>query len=54
MTATRVVHAVGWCVRLDIGRQVLRLEVPEVDIDWHPSRDKATGPPPLPLARDVL
>jgi hypothetical protein len=43
----REVHAEGWRVRLDIGRQVLRLEVPE-EIDWHDGRRKSAGPPVLP------
>jgi hypothetical protein len=55
MPPTREVHADGWCVRLDLGRQVLRLEVPEADSDWHPGARKASGPPlspVLPLVAD--
>lgn len=55
MVAIREVHADGWCVRLDLGRQVLRLEVPDVVVDWQRGREKAVGPPlapTLPLAAD--
>ena len=47
MPPTSEVHADGWCVRLDLGRQVLRLEVPEAVIDWHRGGRKAAGPPLL-------
>jgi hypothetical protein len=49
MTAAREVHAEGWCIRLDIGRQVLRLEVPDADSGGHPRGRKSAGPPLLPL-----
>jgi hypothetical protein len=49
MTAIREVHVDGWRVRLDLGRQVLRLEVPEV-VDWHRGGTKAAPLfPTLPL-----
>lgn len=48
MTPSREVHADGWCVRLDLGRQVLRLEVPEAVTDWHDGRRQSAGPPLLP------
>jgi hypothetical protein len=49
MTANREVHADGWCVRLDIGRQVLCLEVPETDSHWHQGGRRSAGPPLLPV-----
>src|SRR3712207_4605764 len=49
MSATREVHADGWCVRLDLARQVLRLEVPEPVADWHRGRKKPAGTPLLPV-----
>jgi hypothetical protein len=48
MTATREVHADGWCVCLDMSRQVLRLEVPEAD-DWHHERRRSADPPLRPV-----
>src|SRR5262249_42425246 len=47
MTATREVHVDGWNVRLDPGRQVLRLEVPELFARPRGSRI-STEPPLLP------
>ena len=41
MAAIREVHADGWCVRLDLARQVLRLEVPGCG---HPSGYKTASP----------
>ncbi len=49
MTANREVHVDGWCVRLDLSRQVLRLDVPEADGDWHSHGRKAAGPPLSPV-----
>jgi hypothetical protein len=51
MPPTREVHADGWCVRLDLSRQVLSLEVPEFVIGWRPDGEQA-GPllPTPPVA----
>jgi len=49
MTPTREIHADGWCVRLDLSRQVLRLEVPEPFIDWQRGRRKDAGFPLQPV-----
>jgi hypothetical protein len=49
MTARREVHADGWCIRLDIGRQVLRLEVPETDNHWRRGARESADPPLLPV-----
>jgi hypothetical protein len=49
VTIIREVHANGWCVRLDVTRQVLRLEVPEPEPEWHCGRWRTTVPPLLPL-----
>jgi len=44
----REVNADGWCVRLDLARQVLRLEVPEALSNGYHGR-RASGPPLLPI-----
>jgi hypothetical protein len=49
VTATREVHADAWRVRLDLRRQVLRLEIPEAVADWRRGGRKPTGPPLLPV-----
>jgi hypothetical protein len=49
MSITREVHADGWCVRFDLSRQVLRLEVPEA-----PEEHRHGGRPPSPLLSPVL
>jgi hypothetical protein len=49
VSIVREVHANGWRVRLDISRQVLRLEVPEAELNWHQGRWRTTAPPLLPL-----
>ena len=49
MTLTREVHADGRRVRLDLGHQVLRLEVPEYIVDWD---DRPRLAPVLPIAED--
>ncbi len=49
MSISREIHAGDWCVRLDIGRQVLRLEVPEAVADWRHRGRRQAGPPLLPL-----
>ena len=48
MAASRIVHADGWCVHLDIGRQILRLEVPEAETR-RKSEGKTVGSPLLPV-----
>ncbi len=54
MSILREVHADGWCVRLDLTRQVLRLEVPDVVIDWQRGGRKSAGPALLrTLPREV-
>ena len=40
MPVYREVHADGWCVRLDLSRQVLGLEVPEFLLGWRPEREQ--------------
>lgn len=47
MPVVREVRADDWCVRLDLSRQVLRLEVPEVPIEW---RRGKSGPAAMPLS----
>jgi hypothetical protein len=49
MTTTREVHADGWCVRLDLGCQVLRLEVPEAVGDRRRGGGRHGGPPLAPV-----
>ncbi len=49
MSPTREIHADGWCVRLDIGHQILRLEIPEAVIDWNRGRRKSASPPVSPI-----
>src|SRR5262245_60246069 len=51
MTATtiREVHADGWRVRLDLARQVLRLEVTEAVRDWNGTRRMPAGTPLAPV-----
>jgi hypothetical protein len=41
MPAIREVHADDWCVRLDLSRQVLALEVPESVFGWRPEGEHA-------------
>jgi hypothetical protein len=51
----REVHADGWCVRLDLSGQMLRLDIPDVEDDWHDESSKSTGPvllPALPFTSD--
>jgi hypothetical protein len=48
MDAVRTIQAEGWAVRLDLGRQVLRLEVFEVFNDWGRGGRETGGPPLLP------
>src|SRR2546423_1132452 len=48
MSVLREVHADGWCVHLDLGKQVLRLEVPEVEIDWDRRGSRPADTPLLP------
>ena len=48
MSSLREVQAGDWCVRLDLGRQVLRLEVPDAIVDWNSGRSKTAGLPLLP------
>jgi hypothetical protein len=53
MHAIREVHADGWCMRLDLARQVLRLEVPDAALGGHGGGRRVAGPPLLaapPLA----
>jgi hypothetical protein len=45
MLAHREVHADGWCVRLDLGPQVLRIEVPEVASGWSRCDPLLPAPP---------
>ena len=52
MPATREVHADGWCVRLDLSRQVLGLEVPEFVFGWRPEGEQAQPLLPTPPAAD--
>lgn len=52
MPAIREVHADGWCVRLDLSRQVLSLEVPEFIFDWRPEGEQAEPLLPVPRAVD--
>jgi hypothetical protein len=52
MPTTREVHADGWCVRLDLSRQVLALEVPEFTFDWRPEGERAGPLLPTPPAAD--
>jgi hypothetical protein len=52
MPATRVVHADGWCVRLDLCRQVLALEVPEFIIGRRPDGEGAGPLLSMPPAAD--
>jgi hypothetical protein len=49
MSIIREIHAGDWCVRLDIGRQVLRLEIPEAVADWRHRGRRQAGPPLSPL-----
>jgi hypothetical protein len=44
MTPTREVHADGWCIRLDLGPQVLGIEAPEHVITWNPGEDDSLLP----------
>jgi hypothetical protein len=48
MKASREVHADGWRVRLDLARQLLRLEVPESEVDWDRRERRPRGIPLLP------
>ena len=49
MPVIREIHAEGWCVRLDLGQQVLALNVPEHNpLRWH--EDGLS--PTVPLAFD--
>jgi hypothetical protein len=52
MPPTREVHADGWCVRLDLSRQVLALEVPEFVFGWRPEGEQARPLLPTPPATD--
>ena len=50
MPATREVHAEGWCVRLDLSRQVLAVEVPKFALGWRPHGERAGLLPTPPAA----
>jgi hypothetical protein len=52
MAPIREVHADGWCVRLDLSRQVLGMEVPEFVLSWHPEGEPADPLLPTPPASD--
>jgi hypothetical protein len=53
MPIHREVHAEGWCVRLDLSRQVLGLEVPEYVLGWRPNGEEADPLRPTPPAADA-
>jgi hypothetical protein len=52
MPVTRDVHADGWCVRLDLTRQVLALEAPEFTFGPRPEGEGAGRLLPTPPAAD--
>jgi hypothetical protein len=53
MPVTREIHADGWCVRLDLSRQVLALEVPEFTFGWRPGDERAEPLLPTPPAAEA-
>src|SRR5262245_43547766 len=52
MPVTREIQAQGWCVRLDLSRQVLGLEVPEFVLGWRPEGEQPGALLPIPPAAD--
>lgn len=53
MSVGREIRAEGWCVRLDLSRQVLGMEVPEFEYRWGDGEEEGSTLMPMPPAGDT-